>query len=140
MCTWAVLETTKYFLENGSDVFGCLMDKSKAFDLCKFSVLFRKMMKNLNLVFLCIVVFMYIKQFSNVSWGSEISSNFSIKNGVGQGKILAGFSYCCYCFELFVLLENSGFGCKINGVFSGAFGFSDNNIFLPLQYLLYKRC
>ena len=63
-------------------------------------------------------------------WGSKTSSSFSIKNGVGQGKILAGFSYCYYCFELSVLLENSGFGCKINDIFSGAFGFSDNNIFL----------
>ena len=71
MCTWAVLETTNYFLENGSDVFGCSMDKSKAFDLCKFSVLFRKMIKNLNLVFLRIIIFMYIHQFSNVSLGLQ---------------------------------------------------------------------
>lgn len=106
------------------------MDKTKAFHLCKFSVLFRKMMKNLSLVFLRLIIFMYIHRFSNVRWGSEISSSFSIKNGVGQGKILAGFAYCYYCFELFVLLEKSGFGCKINGDFAGAFGFSDDDIFL----------
>ena len=130
MCTWAVLETVDYFLDNGSDVYGCSMDKSKAFDLCKFSVLFKKMMKNLSLIFLRIIIFMYMNQFSNVRWGSEVSSSFSIRNGVGQGKILAGFAYCFYCFNLFDLLQKSGYGCKINDVYAGAFGFSDDDIFL----------
>ena len=130
MCTWAVLETVNYFQDNGSDVFGCSMDKSKAFDLCKFSLLFRKMMRNLSHIFLRLIIFMYVNQFSNVRWGSEVSSSFAIKNGVGQGKILAGFAYCYYCYDLFVLLEKSGFGCKINGNYAGAFGFSDDDIFL----------
>jgi hypothetical protein len=117
-------------LENGSEVFACSIDKTKAFDLCKFSVLFRKMIKNLSLIFLRLVIFMYVNQFCNVRWGTETSSGFTIKNGVGQGKILAGFAYCYYCFDLFVLLEKSNFGCKINGEFAGAFGFSDDDFFL----------
>jgi hypothetical protein len=125
-----VLKTINYFLDNGSDVFGCSMDKSKAFDLCRFSVLFSKMKNNLSLVFLRLIIVIYVHQFSNVRWGSEVSSSFTIKNGVGQGKILAGFAYCYYCFDLFVLLENRGFGCRINGVFAGAFDFSDDDIFL----------
>ena len=135
MCTWAVLETVNYFLDNGSEVFGCSMDKSKAFDLCQFSVLFRKMMRNLSLVFLRLIIFMYINQFCNVRWGSEVSSSFSIKNGVGQGKILAGFAYCYYCYDLFELLESSNFGCRINSVFTGAFGYSDDDIFLAPSVL-----
>ena len=106
------------------------MDKSKAFDLCKFSTLFRKMMKNLSLVFLRLIIFMYVHQFSNVRWNNEVSSSFSIGNGVGQGKILAGFAYCYYCFDLFVLLKNSGYGCKINGEYAGIFGYSDDDILL----------
>ena len=135
MCTWAVLETVNYFLDNGSEVFACSMDKSKAFDLCQFSVLFRKMLRNLSLVFLRLIIYMYIHQFCNVLWGSQVSSGFSIKNGVGQGKILAGFAYCYYCRDLFLLLENSGFGCQINCVFAGAFGYSDDDIFLAPSVL-----
>ena len=135
MCTWAVLKTVSYFLDNGSEVFACSMDKSKAFDLCQFSVLFRKMLRNLSLIFLRLIIFMYIHQFSNVRWGSEISSSFNIKNGVGQGKILAGFAYCYYCYDLFLLLENSGYGCRINSVFAGAFGYSDDDIFLAPSVL-----
>ena len=53
-----------------------------------------------------------------------------ITNGVGQGKILAGFAYCFYCRELFSLLERSGLGCRINGTYAGVFGFSDDDFFL----------
>ena len=38
MCSWGVAETVSYFLRNGSEVFGCSMDKSKAFDMCRFSI------------------------------------------------------------------------------------------------------
>ena len=93
------------------------------------------MMRNLSLVFLRLIIFMYINQFCNVRWGSEVSSSFSIKNGVGQGKILAGFAYCYYCYELFELLESSNFGCRINSVFTGAFGYSDDDIFLAPSVL-----
>ena len=43
MCTWTVLESINYFKRNGSEVFACSMDKSKAFDKCKFSLLFMKL-------------------------------------------------------------------------------------------------
>lgn len=106
------------------------MDKSKAFDLCKFSTLFHKMMKKISLVFLRIIIFMYVHQFSNVRWNNELSSSFAIGNGVGQGKILAGFAYCFYCFDFFDLLKSSGYGCTIQGEYAGIFGYSDDDILL----------
>ena len=33
MCTWTVVETVDYFLRNGGEVYGCMMDMTKAFDL-----------------------------------------------------------------------------------------------------------
>ena len=101
MCSWAVIETVNYFLRNESDVYGCSQDKSKAFDLCQFSILFSKMIKTLSLVFLRLIIFSYLNQFCNVRFNNEISSSFTVGNGVGQGKILAGFTYCFYCHSLF---------------------------------------
>ena len=89
MCTWAVVETVNFFTRNDSEVFGCSMDKTKAFDLCKFLILFCKMLNKLSHIF--------FHQFSNVCWHSRISSSFIISNGVGQGKILAGYANCVYC-------------------------------------------
>ena len=45
MCTWSAVETVSDFLRNGFDVFTCLMDMSKAFDMVKHSVLFNKLLK-----------------------------------------------------------------------------------------------
>ena len=44
MCTWAVLETVDFILKNGSKVFTCAMDMTKAFDLPLHSLLFKKML------------------------------------------------------------------------------------------------
>ena len=46
-----------------------------------------------------LIIYMYVSQFSNVRFGGDISSSFTVGNGVGQGKILAGFAYCFYCYE-----------------------------------------
>ena len=130
MCSWAVVETVSYFLRNGSEVFSCSMDKSKAFDVCKFSLLFQKMLGKLSDIFLRIIIYMYVHQFSNVRWNSEVSSSFTISNGVGQGKILAGFAYCFYCHEFFNILQNSGYGCLVKDVYAGVYGYSDDDILL----------
>ena len=53
MCTWMAIETISYFMRNGSEVFSCMMDMSKAFDTVKHSTLFRNL---LDQGMLCIVV------------------------------------------------------------------------------------
>ena len=45
MCTWLVVETIEYFLRNGSDVFACFMDMTKAFDKVQHSKLFWKLVE-----------------------------------------------------------------------------------------------
>ena len=47
MCSWLALETINHFIANGSEVFTCIMDMTKAFDKVVHSVLFRKLMKQL---------------------------------------------------------------------------------------------
>ena len=43
MCTWMVIETIDYFMKNGTEVFSCLMDMTKAFDVVKHSLLFKEL-------------------------------------------------------------------------------------------------
>ena len=88
MCTWTAVETVSYFLRNGGNVLSCLMDMTKAFDLVKHSVLFRKFLKaGLSAVFIRLLIFIYINQFANIRWDHELSSCFSMTNGVRQGAI-----------------------------------------------------
>ena len=41
-----------------------------------------------------------------------------------------GLHIVFYCFDLFEILKNSGFGCHISGVFAGIFGYSDDDLLL----------
>ena len=84
----------------------------------------------LSTIVLRLIIYIYISQYCNVRWNNENSSSFLISNGVGQGKILAGYAYCFYCLELFNHLEKSGYGCRINGIYAGVFGYSDDDFFL----------
>ena len=128
MCTWAALETVDYFLRNGSEVFTCATDMSKAFDLTLHSLMFEKMLAaGLPAILVRILIYIYIHQVANVRWNGEVSSIFTVKNGCGQGKVFAAMAYCLYCEELFETLRRKHSGCWVMGKFRGIFGYSDDN-------------
>ena len=138
MCTWTVLETISYFTRNGSDVFVCCMDMSKAFDTVRHSILFKKLMKvGIPSIFLRVLLFIYMKQYANVKWNGSYSDMFSLSNGVRQGGVISALLYCFYGNELFDILRKSGYGCWLDGNFHGIFGYSDDNLLLaPSVYAL----
>ena len=128
MCTWAALETIDYFLKNGSEVFTCATDMSKAFDLTLHSLMFTKMLEaGMSAILVRLLIFIYIHQLANVRWNGELSKKFTVKNGCGQGKVLAAIAYCMYVEELFVILRRKRSGCWVMGRFMGIFGYSDDN-------------
>ena len=43
-CSWLVSEVANHFLQRGSNPIMTLIDCSKAFDTCKFSILFNKLL------------------------------------------------------------------------------------------------
>ena len=91
-----------YFLRNGANVYSCIMDMTKAFDLVKHSILFKKFIcAGLSVIFIRLLIFIYIHQFANIRWNNSFSSIFSMTNGVRQGAILSGFAYCFYMNDLF---------------------------------------
>ena len=108
MCTWAALETIDYFLKNGTEVFTCATDMSKAFDLTLHSLMFSKMLNaGLCPILIRLLIHIYVHQLANVRWNGENSESFSVKNGCGQGKVLAAIAYCMYCEELFTILRRT---------------------------------
>ena len=131
MCTWSAIETVGYFLRNGSEVFSCLMDMTKAFDLVQHSLLFQKLIcAGIPRIFIRIIVFIYMFQFANVRWSGVYSDFFSLCNGVRQGAIVGGILYCFYVNGMFEDLRRRGYGCRINGTYFGVFGYSDDTYLL----------
>ena len=131
MCTWTAIETISYFMRKGSEVFTCMMDMTKAFDLVRHSTLFKKLISaGLSVIFVRVLIFIYKHQVANVRWNGMFSGLFSMKNGVRQGAVLSAIFYCIYMNDLFKTLRKSRLGCWIDGDFLGILGYSDDNLLL----------
>ena len=129
-CTWMVTTVVDIFTRNGKTVFGAAMDMSKAFDMVKWSELFRTLMdRNINPLILRLLLHIYRNQQYTVRWGNVSAEFFSISNGVRQGGVCSGILFAVYIDQLLTLLRESGFGCYIHGVFYGAVIYADD-IFL----------
>ena len=135
MCTWLVVETIDYFQGNGSEVYACVMDLSKAFDRIKHSALFWKWLKKgMPPVYVRLLLVMYEKQKANVRWNNVLSETFSVNNGVKQGAVLLPILFCVYIDSLFTLLRRNKTGCWINGKYAGIMGYADDMWLLsPMQ-------
>ena len=97
MCTWMVIEGISYFIRNGSEVFTCTMDMTKAFDMVHHSVLFGRMMNQIfSAIFTRLLMRMYTLQYANVCWNRKRSRRFKMNNGVKQGAVLSAILYYIY--------------------------------------------
>ena len=131
MCTWMVIETMDYFLRNGSDIYVCVMDMTKAFDNVRHSTLFRKLLKrDLPSIVVRFLVYLYEIQIAKVKWNEEYSKTFRIINGVKQGAVLSAVLYCVYVDDMFKRLRKNKSGCWINVEYYGAGGYADVTILL----------
>ena len=126
MCTWLAVETIEYYKHHGSNVYGCVMNMTKAFDNVKHSVLFPKLVdKGIPAVFIRLLVVMYEKQVAYVRWNGTMLKSFPVNNGVKQGAVLSPRLFCVYIDELFDILRKKQTGCWVNDKFIGIVGFAD---------------
>ena len=131
MCTWTATTVIEHYNKNGSVVYGCAMDLSKAFDLVEWVDLFNTLMeKNVEPVFLRILLSIYKNQSCDVKWNGKFSNRFSVSNGVRQGAVSSPLLFSVYIDGLLVRLRNSGFGCYIDHHFFGCLGYADDLLLL----------
>ena len=69
MCSWAVSNVIDHFKRAGNDVFGALLDCSKAFDMVEWLILFKELMRRK-------VSFVFLRVIRNV-----------MSNGIGKNPI-----------------------------------------------------
>ena len=131
MCTWTATTVIEHYNRQGSVVYGCALDLSKAFDLVEWGELFSTLVKRgITPIFLRLLLFIYKNQFCDVKWCSSYSHRFSVTNGVRQGAVSSPLLFSVYIDELIVQLRNSGLGCRIDHYFYGCLGYADDLLLL----------
>ena len=125
-----VMKTVNNFKNNGSEIFACLLDYQKTFNLVNHGKLFRILIKRrMKLIFVRILIFIYLNQKCYIKWNGVRSYSFSVTNGTRQGSIFSpqgGFS--SYLDPLLKSLKESGHGCRIGLHYYGAHAYADDVI------------
>ena len=108
-----------------------LLDCSKAFDKCRFSTLFQKLVdKGLPPIVIRMLAYVYEEQQGCVVWDGIRSTYFQIRNGTRQGSVLSPTLFSVYLDDLLAELRDLGLGCHMGGAWVGAAGYADDLILL----------
>ena len=127
LCTAMIQETVSYYVHNGSNVYGLMLDASKAFDRVNYCKLFRILLDRKICPLYCrLLLNMYTEQKLRIRWNNTESSYFNVSNGVKQGGVISPILFCVYVDGLLNLLKSSGVGCFMGNVYAGAFGYADD--------------
>ena len=109
----------------------CFMDASKAFDRVNHWTLFKKLIdRGTPLIFVRIIMQWYTTQKACVRWGSALSDNFLITNGVRQGGILSPLFFNVYMDCLSESLSNTQTGCNVGGVMINHLMYADDMVII----------
>ena len=131
MCSWAATAVIDHFNSKGRAVYGCAMDLSKAFDMVDWRELFLTLRhRNVDPLFLRVMMYIYRYQQCNVKWGQSYSHSFSVTNGVRQGAISSPLLFSVYINGLIVKLRSTGLGCYVGTLFMGCLGYADDILLL----------
>ena len=131
MCSWTATTVIEHYNRQGSVVYGCAMDLSKAFDLVEWVELFSSLLEcKFSAIFLRLLFYIYKNQCFDVKWGSSYSQRFFVSNGVRQGAVSSPLLFSIYINDLIVKLRRSGLGCRIDHCFYGCLGYADDLLLL----------
>ena len=127
MCISMLKETVMHYNFEGSNVYACLLDASKAFDRVNHGKLFKLLLnRNLPGVVLRLLFDLYSRQYIYTRWNGELSPPISMLNGVKQGGVLSPILFCIYMDELISRLKSTGVGCYMGHHYLGNLGYADD--------------
>ena len=121
-------------LERGSKVFSCFLDVRKAFDTVWIDGLLYKLFNDFGIkgrMWLAIKD-LYTDVKAQVLYSGELSREFDVSQGTGQGRIFAPFMYKVYINSLLQKLSNHCYAISINSLSLPAPSFADDVTLLAL--------
>ena len=131
MCVFTLKQVIDYYRNNGSPVYLCFLDASKAFDRVHHNLLFDKLRKrNVPHIIVRLLVGWYTSQSFAIRWCNAMSESFTVSNGVRQGSILSPTLFNVYIDCLSKELFNAKFGCVFNGNCFNHLVYADDTVLL----------
>ena len=125
--SWLVHEVLSHYVREGSKPIAVILDCTKAFDLARLHILFKRLQERLPGIVVRVLIFSYREQKAWVRWGREgTGSVLNVSNGTKQGSVGSPTFWSVYLNPLFDLLRESG----IRGMFCGVIGYADDLILL----------
>ena len=125
----------QHLLRTGTNPIVTVLDCTKAFDLCKFSILFNRILdKGVPPIVVRCLMSMYEDQYGWVKWGQAMSGRFTIKNGTRQGAILSPVFWAVYCDLMITELRQLGVGAHVAGMFMGVACYADDVVLIAPCY------
>ena len=83
-------ETVQYYLNNGPDVYCCMLDTTKAFDRFRYDKLIDILLaKGIPHIIIRLLIDMCEKQRVRASWNHNYSNYITVTNDIRQGGIIS---------------------------------------------------
>ena len=100
-CVSMVTEVINYYRYNGSSVYMCMLDASKAFDRVNLLTLFKTLYSSgMCPIYLRLLMKIYEEQNMRIRWNNTVTDCFTISNGVKQGGVLSAILFSLYLDQL----------------------------------------
>ncbi len=113
-------EVVQYYKSNGSCVYSCVLDVSKAFDRIKSDKLFEiPVERHFPATYISLLIDSYINQNIRVQWGNYVSEPFNRVNGVRQGGVISPILFTVYMDKLISKLKTCEAGCWVGHHYYG---------------------
>ena len=107
-------ETINRYITEGSAVYACFLDLSKALERATHAKLLNKLSDRPVPEYLIkLLRVMFTNSSVSVMYNNVMSNKWSIKRGVRQGAVLSAFLFCIYVDDILKSLAELGVGCKI---------------------------
>ena len=74
--------------------------------------------------------FWFSHQMLFIRWGKEVSSSFTMSNGIRQGSILSPYLFNVYVDNLNIRLNHSGVGCHVDDMAANNLAYADDLVIL----------
>jgi hypothetical protein len=132
--SYSLQQCVDYNTKRGSNVYVCLLDSSKAFDLVWHEGLFVKVFElGVKGKWWRLLVKAYSTMTSAVSHAGLVSEYFPVLQSVRQGGVLSPWLYLIYINEMLVSLRESGHGAGIGDIYCGTAAQADDVALLALS-------